>query len=270
MDFYAQLELALFSDDINTKELIVNEAIEYLLTNPTLECNDSAKVQELPSYSTLCTIVPPKELPKRGDFSKNEALEALVHSIAHIEFSAIDLAIDAAYRFRDMPLEYKRDWLKVAQDEIRHFKMLDVLLLELESNYGALPVHKGLFEMSYKTRESVIERMAVIPRYFEASGLDVNPKIIQKLQSHKRNPFVNKLIDALEVIYIEEIDHVYKGDKWFKFLCQGEGVEPQERYLDIINKYNLKSRAAQFNIEGRKEAGFSCKELLSLGAKECN
>ncbi len=269
MDFYKQLETALFSEDINTKELIVNKAIQFLDTNPSLDENFFAKVQEEPSYAKICTIVAPKELPKRGDFSSKEGLVALVHSIAHIEFSAIDLAIDAVYRFPAMPLSYKKDWLVVAQDEVRHFKMLQELLKELGSSYGALAVHKGLFEMSYKTNKSAIERMAVIPRYFEATGLDVNPKIINKLHSHRKNPLVKKLIDALNIIYEEEIEHVHKGDKWFKFLCKQEGSSYQERYLDIIKKYNLKGRAEQFNIEGRKLAGFSCSELLNLGAKEC-
>ncbi len=270
MDFYAQLELALFSADSNTKELIVNEAIEYLKECSIPESNYVPKVQETPSYSNICTIVAPKDLPKRGDFRTDKALLALVHSIAHIEFSAIDLAIDAVYRFPSMPQEYKLDWLIVAQDEIRHFKMLKTLLGKLGVGYGALPVHKGLFEMAYKTKDSVLERMAVIPRYFEASGLDVNPKIITKLQNYKGNVLIQELIEALNIIYNEEIDHVYKGDKWFKFLCNKRGVAYEREYLDIIKKYNLKSRAAQFNIEGRREAGFSCHELKNLGAKECS
>ncbi len=269
MNFYAKLEEALFSADINTKELIVDSLIEYLKKDDAILKKSKPKIWESPSYSKICKIVSPKELPKRRDFNNIDSLRALVHSIAHIEFSAVDLAIDAVYRFQDMPKEYKLDWLIVAQDEIRHFKMLDNILKELDIFYGALPVHKGLFEMAYKTSNNLVDRMAIIPRYFEASGLDVNPKIINKLKAHKNNLIVSKIIDALDIIYIEEIEHVRKGDKWFKYLCKIEDSEPQKRYLDIINRYNLKGRAEQFNIDARKKAGFSCEELITLGAKEC-
>jgi uncharacterized ferritin-like protein (DUF455 family) len=123
--------------------------------------------------------------------------------------------------------------------------------------------------MAYKSRFSAIERMAIIPRYFEAGGLDVNPKIIAKLKNYKKEPLILDLIKALDIIYIEEIEHVKKGDRWFKYLCEKENSNPQSRYLEILNKYNLKRRAENFNIEGRKEAGFSCDELISLGAKKC-
>ncbi len=269
MDFYAQLESALLSGNINTKELIVNEAIEYLRDHEAAKENTPPLVFDRPSYAAFCTIVSPKELPRRSDFSKREALAALVHSIAHIEFSAIDLALDAVYRFRGLPKEYQLDWLIVAQDEIRHFKMLHSILEKLGLHYGDIVVHQGLFEMSMKSSKSAIERMAIIPRYFEATGLDVNPKIIKKLESYKKDPLVSELIDALHIIYKEEIEHVSKGDKWFKYLCAKEKSDFQERFLAIIEKYHLKSRAEQFNIEGRKEAGFSCQELLNLGAKKC-
>ena len=270
MDFYTDLETALFSADINTKELIVNRAIEYCQIKDVTFSEFIPKIQEEPSYSKFTNIVEPKKLPKRGDFSKRDGQLALIHSITHIEFSAIDLAIDAVYRFTNMPKEYKLDWLTVAQDEIKHFKMLAKLLAKLDAKYGDLPVHKGLFEMAYKTNSSVIERMAVIPRYFEASGLDVNPKIIFKLKNYKKSVLINELINALDIIYIEEIDHVRKGDKWFKYLCNMESVEPQNRYIEILNKFRLKGRAQQYNINARKMAGFSCKELLNLGVKKCD
>ena len=270
MDFYSELEIALFSADINTKELIVDRAIVHCLKSDTLLESFEPKIQEQPSYSQICNIVLPKELPKRRDFNSKDGLTALVHSITHIEFSAIDLAIDAVYRFPDMSDDYKLDWLIVAQDEIRHFKMLLEILNKLDADYGDIVVHKGLFEVSFKTNHSVIERMAVIPRYFEAGGLDVNPKINAKLQNFKSNPIVADLLRALDIIYIEEIDHVRKGDKWFKYLCDIENTDYQERYLEIINKYNLNRGVTNFDIEGRKKAGFSCSELIALGAKECS
>jgi len=268
MNFYKKLEHALSITDINTKELIVNENLDFLKNN-TPKSTEKIQIFTKPSYSALCKIVAPKELPKRRDLNSKEGLIALLHSIAHIEYSAIDLALDAVYRFQDMPNEYKKNWLEVASDEIRHFKMIEKLLKELGSFYGDLPVHKSLFEMAYKTNKSALERMAIIPRYFEASGLDVNPKIINKLKSTKKTEIISQIIDALDIIYIEEIDHVQKGDKWFKYLCQKKQLEPISTYKKIIESFHLKSRANMYNVEARKQAGFSCDELLSLGVKKC-
>jgi len=269
MNFYSELENALLSADINTKELIVDRALEFCQNNSIEDANFTPKIITKPSYAKVCKIVQPKELPKRKDFNSNSGLIALLHSIAHIEFSAIDLAIDAVYRFPKMPKEYKIDWLIVAKDEIRHFKMLQSILNSLDAKYGDLPVHKGLFEIAFKTKDSAIDRMAVVPRYFEASGLDVNPKIIKKLESFKSKKVIQDTIEALNIIYNEEIEHVKKGDKWFKYLAKKEGSNYKLKYLEIVNRYNLKSRAGDFNIKARKMAGFSCDELKSLGAKKC-
>ncbi len=269
MDFYNKIEKALFSSDINTKELIISQAIEFCKSREIEHGGFKPKIAKEPSYAAICKIVPPKELPKRKDFSSKEGLVALAHAIAHIEYSAIDLALDAVYRFLQMPKEFKLDWLVVAEDEVRHFKMLHAILEELGAKYGDLPVHKGLFEMANKTALSVLDRMAVIPRYFEAGGLDVNPKISAKLFAFRKNPVVVKILEALDIIYKEEIDHVRKGDKWFKYICDLNGYDYRSKYKEIISKYNLAARASQFDINGRKQAGFSCEELIDLGAKEC-
>ncbi len=172
-----------------------------------------------------------------------------------------------------MPKEYQKDWLEVAIDEIRHFKMLDSLLVELGFEYGDFPVHCGLFDASVNTAHSILDRMAIVPRYFEASGLDVSPQIIKKLSNKHKIPAVKKLIDMLNIIYDEEIDHVLKGDRWFKYLCQKEGVEEgreEERYFEILSQYQLLDKhRPHINVKARKIAGFSCEEIKKLGAMEC-
>src|SRR5688500_1640937 len=68
-------------------------------------------------------LVHPRDLPRRG-FGTKEGLAAFIHAVAHIEFNAIDLAWDAAYRFRGLPLAVYADWVGGADDEARHFAML--------------------------------------------------------------------------------------------------------------------------------------------------
>lgn len=270
-NFSHLLQEALVSDDINRKEHLTQQALEYCNQNSiTADSDFVPMVFEKPSYCDLCTIVQRRDLPARKNLESDEGLAELTHAIAHIEFSAIDLALDAVYRFPDMPLEFKHDWLIVAQDEIRHFKMLEQILHSLGSKYGDLPVHSGLFDVSMSTRSDVLDRMAVVHRHYEASGLDVNPHIIKKLENKYKNPIVKSIIDALHLIETEEIDHVYKGDKWFKFECDNRSLEPMETFKQVLQKYSLHIKNVQMNIKARKEAGFSCDELIGLGAKECD
>jgi uncharacterized ferritin-like protein (DUF455 family) len=270
MNIYEVLEQAIISSDISVKEKITAQCLKYCSQNEVRVEDDFAPILfQTPSYASFCKIVKPKDLRMRKDFESNEGLATLIHSIAHIEFSAIDLALDAVYRYPQMPMSYKKDWLEVAADEIRHFNMLNELLEDLGFRHGSFPVHSGLFDAANNTAHNILDRMAIVPRYFEASGLDVSPQIIKKLENKYKLPFVKKLIDILRIIYDEEIEHVLKGDRWFKYLCEQEGKE-MDVYFDILEKYNLLDKhRPHVNAQARKEAGFTCVEIKRLGAKEC-
>ena len=269
MNIYDTLYKCLTTYDIDLKESLANEVIEYCSTVESIE--DDGKDSEIfsePSYSAICTIVPPKKLPKRKDLATDEGLGILLHSIAHIEYSAIDLALDAVYRYRDMPMEFKRDWLEVASDEIRHFKMLNSILRDTGYEYGDFPVHSGLFDISMETESDVLERMAIVPRHYEATGLDVNPKISEKLKRVPKNPKIEQTIKALDIIYEEEISHVSKGDRWFKYICHQRGIDEQDTFFAILKKYDLLKKR-DINTKARLKAGFACEELKMMGAKSC-
>lgn len=270
MQFYEVLEQAIESEEIDFKSDAVVRCLAYCNQNEVRAADNFVpKHFSRPSYGNRCTIVNPRELPTRKDFDTPEGLATLVHAITHIEYSAIDLALDAAYRFPEMPMAYKIDWLRVAEDEIRHYKMLIDLLHEIGYKYGDFPVHCGLFDAAQSTEYSILDRMAIVPRYYEASGLDVNPQITKKLDNKRKLPNVHKLIDVLDIIYEEEIDHVTKGDKWFKYLCDREGLD-ESIFFDILEKYHLLDKhRPHINVEARKEAGFTCDEILKLGAKNC-
>jgi uncharacterized ferritin-like protein (DUF455 family) len=271
MNVYEILEEAIISDSIETKEKLTQQCFLYCNQNEFISSQGFYPLFfEKPSYDNRCTIVEPKALKTRKDFDTNEGLASLVHAITHIEYSAIDLALDAVYRFPQMPQAYKIDWLEVALDEIRHYKMLNDLLIELGFAYGSFPVHCGLFDAANHTASNILDRMAIIPRYYEASGLDVNPQIIKKLENKRKLPFVKKLMEHLDTIYEEEIIHVHKGDKWFKYLCDREGLD-YEIYFEILEKYKLLTKhRPHINVKARQEAGFSCVELKQLGNIECN
>ncbi|MBN2768927.1 MAG: ferritin-like domain-containing protein [Campylobacterales bacterium] len=269
MNFFKQLEIALCSDDVETKKQITTDLLAYCTKND-LDFVIEPKSWERPSYHKKCVIVAPQALPKRNRLDTNEGLGKMVHAITHIEYCAIDLALDAVYRFGFMPREFLIDWLVVAEDEIRHFVMLQDILHELGFAYGDFAVHQGFFEIAKQTENSVIDRMAVVPRYYEANGLDVNPQIVKKLENRRKERVVSKMIEALYVILEEEIDHVKKGDKWFSYsMQQKEGIE-RDCYFEILKKYNLlEKHRPHINVQARKRAGFSCEEIKILGAKEC-
>lgn len=271
MNFYQNLEEAIESDSITTKEKLTQQCLEYCSQNEFIaEPKVQVKTFAAPSYINKCKIVEPRALKTRKDFDTKEGLASLVHAIAHIEYSAIDLALDAVYRYRDMPQAYKIDWLEVAKDEIRHYLMLEELLLELGFVYGDFSVHSGLFDAATQTAENHLDRMAIIPRYYEASGLDVTPQILKKLDNKKKLPFVKKFINILNIIYKEEIEHVYKGDYWFKVLCKLENKNI-DIYFKILEKYKLMDKhRPHINANARKEAGFSCPEIRLLGNSECH
>ncbi|WP_455755870.1 ferritin-like domain-containing protein [Sulfurimonas sp.] len=269
MNFYKELELILETKETQLKIDRFNQFYdEYKASNVEFEDKYKPKEFSEPSYIRTCQVVPPQDVPKRSNLTTKDGQIVLLHAIAHIEYSAIDLALDAAYRFSNMPKQYYDDWLEVADDEVRHFKMLEKLLTELGASYGDIEVHNALFEASQRT-QTLIERMAVVPRYLEANGLDATPMILTKLRKLPKNEMLEKIISSLIIILDEEIDHVKKGDVWFNWACEKEG-KSSDIYFEIIDKYYPQGflRPRNLNADARKEAGFSCSELNFIAKKD--
>jgi len=230
--------------------------------------DNDIKVFTNPSFSSICKVVDAKTIPKRTKLSTTQGKAALIHAIAHIEYSAIDLALDHAYRFRHMPQKFYDDWLEVADDEIRHFLLCEALLKKHDYHYGSFDVHAFLFDVSQRSLD-LVTRMAVVPRHLEASGLDANPQMIQKLSKH-HDSFAKEAITTLETILKEEVSHVSKGDYWYKWACKREGINP-DSYFDIVEKIlpAAKNKKPFVNIKARQEAGFSCAELRIITDEKC-
>lgn len=214
---------------------------------------------DMPGRPARPRLVHPRELPKRG-MGTPQGRAAFVHSIAHIEFNAIDLAWDAVYRFRGMPDDYYADWVSVADDEARHFAMLRARLCELGHDYGDFDAHNGLWEMAEKTAHDALARMALVPRVLEARGLDVTPGMITKLRALGDEATVA----ILEVILREEVAHVAAGSRWFRWCCERAGVAPESTFRKLLAEYARGVLHGPFNREARGAAGFSEGELAAL------
>ena len=206
-------------------------------------------------------LVAPSAVPRRR-LGSDEGRAALVHAIAHIEFNAINLALDAVCRFRDMPEAYYLDWISVADDEARHFQLLATRLGQLGRQYGDYPAHNGLWEMAEKTSGSCLVRMALVPRVLEARGLDVTPGMIDRL----RGVGDNETVSALEIILAEEVRHVAVGTHWFNYCCEQENKPPVETFLALLRTHFTGSIRGPFNLAARSAAGFTSAEMDALMA----
>jgi uncharacterized ferritin-like protein (DUF455 family) len=270
MELYTTLETLLTTSDPREKIALFRDFFSvYCRGEIVRDTTSSPVVFTHPSYRDFCIVIDPKEVPRRTKLNTPHGQILLLHAIAHIEYSAIDLALDAVYRFRECGEEYERDWLVVAEDEVRHFEMIETLLCELGSYYGEYPVHDALFEASMRTLD-LLERMAVVPRYLEANGLDATPQILGKLHPYRHEAMIEKIIAALHVILDEEIDHVRKGDRWFEFACTRSEKETS-CYFEIIEKHypNSFPRKININCAAREMAGFDKDELSRISLTKC-
>ena len=216
----------------------------------------------VPGRPALPELIHPARVPRRSP-AKPEGLAALLHAIAHIEFNAINLALDAAWRFEGMPEAFHHDWVRVAAEEAHHFSLLSEHLQSLGHAYGDFAAHDGLWMMCEKTAGDVVARMALVPRTLEARGLDATPQIQAKLRQ-VNTPAAMRAVEILDIILRDEVGHVAVGNHWYRFLCEREGLDPVAHYAALVDRYAAPRLHPPFNEEARLRAGFSAEELRRL------
>ena len=191
-----------------------------------------------------------------------EGRAALLHAIAHIEFNAINLALDAVWRFPGMPRDFYFDWLQVAAEEALHFSMLEAHLREHGKQYGDFDAHDGLWSMARRTEGDVLARMALVPRTLEARGLDATPP----LQAKFAKAGDQRAVEILAVILRDEVGHVRIGNRWYRHLCLERGLDPIALYPELVERFEAPRPRPPFNLEARGEAGFSPEEIAYLSS----
>lgn len=197
-------------------------------------------------------LLKPRDVPRRKP-SSPEGRITMLHAVAHIELNAVDLHWDIIARFADVPLPigFFDDWVKAADEESKHFNLLCDCLEAHGSFYGALPAHAGMWQAAEETKDDFMGRLAVVPMVLEARGLDVTPGMIEIF----RTAGDSQVVDALEVIYAEEVHHVAYGSKWFHFLCGRHDLDPVVVFHELVRRYFHGSLKPPFNEEKRAEAG---------------
>ena len=214
---------------------------------------------KLPGRPEAPVLVPPGDLRKRG-MRSNEGRATLLHALAHIEFNAIDLALDIVWRFAGMPEQFYREWVQIAKEEAYHFRLLQERLQAMGYAYGDFPAHNGLWAMAEKTQDDVLARLALVPRTLEARGLDVTPPMRDKLAQAGDK----EAAAVLDIILRDEIGHVEVGNRWYKLLCTQRGLDPVTAYADLVRQYDAPAQRGPFNLTARRAAGFDEAELLAL------
>jgi uncharacterized ferritin-like protein (DUF455 family) len=214
----------------------------------------------LPGRPPRPRLVAPQHLPRRGAHTA-QGRAALLHAVAHIEFNAINLALDACWRFAGLPPAYHLDWVRVAGEEALHFELLAAHLRTLGHAYGDFDAHDGLWAMVERTAGDATARMALVPRTLEARGLDATPP----MQARLRAAGDLRAVEILDVILRDEVGHVAVGNRWYRWLCAQQGLEPVAHYAVLAARHGAPRLRGPFNLQARGAAGFTAEELQALG-----
>jgi len=211
-----------------------------------------AAIPERPARPARPELRAPRDMPRRRKFGSRKSRIALLHAVAHIELNAIDLAWDLIARFAaDLPRAFADDWVRVADDEARHFGLLDARLNELDAAYGDLPAHDGLWDSATRTAHDPAARLAVVPMVLEARGLDVTPGMISRLEAAGDSVSAG----VLETILEEEVTHVAAGRRWFEHLCRLRGEPPAQAFHTFVERHFSGLLKPPFNADARGRAG---------------
>ncbi len=215
----------------------------------------------LPGRAPRPHMVAAAQLPRRSPYTRS-GRAALLHAVAHIELNAIDLALDAVWRFGAMPAAYYTDWLRVAGEEALHFALLAEHLGTLGHAYGDFDAHDGLWTMCEKTAGDIVARMALVPRTLEARGLDATPP----MQARLAQAGDARAVEILGLILRDEVGHVAIGNRWYRWLCERDGLDPVAHYAVLAARHGAPRPRGPFNLEARRAAGFTPTELAALQA----
>jgi uncharacterized ferritin-like protein (DUF455 family) len=247
----AQAALALPTAQAPSPTLVLDRGETITLTDDQLGL--------IPGRPSKPALVSATQVPTRSPFTP-EGRAALLHAICHIEFNAINLALDAVWRFANMPDAFYWDWLQVAQEEALHFNLLRSHLQSMGHDYGDFEAHDGLWTMCEKTSGDILARMALVPRTLEARGLDATPLIQNKLTRAGDL----RAVDILDVILRDEVGHVAIGNRWYHHLCAERGLDGKALYPSLIKQYEAPRLKPPFNEAARKAAGFTDDEIAFL------
>lgn len=225
------------------------------LARPTLD----PPAPDRPGRPERPVLLAPRDMPKRSLPNRGEASDrgriGLLHALAHIELNAVDLAWDIVGRFAHLPMPraFHDDWVRVGTEEATHFTLISERLQRLGAAYGDLPAHDGLWQAAQETGHDLAARLAIVPLVLEARGLDVTPPMIERAKETGDDDTAA----ILEIIYRDEKGHVAIGAKWFRFICDRDGLVPEPTFHTLVRRHFRGGLKPPFNDRARSEAGLT-------------
>ncbi len=246
--------------DAHEKAQLTREYANQWRNGEIMKLGQAKDVPSRPARPEKPELLMPRDMPKRRKGNSERNRINLLHALSHIELNAIDLAWDIIARYSFyyeaaegfvLPIEFYTDWLKVADDEAKHFLMLSDRLSDFGAGYGDLPAHDGLWDSADKTAHDFAARLAIVPMVLEARGLDVTPNLIEQMK--EQDDF--KTADMLKIIHDDEITHVEAGTVWFKKWCAFYNHDEETYFQDLVRTYFHGLLRKPFNHPSREEAG---------------
>lgn len=202
-----------------------------------------------------------KKVPPKQGLSSNEGQARLLHDLANIELQAMELGIRSLHDYPNADPIFREQLVKLTLEEAYHLKLCLTELQNLGFQWGDWPVHTMLWDAT-DINDSLLDRILIVHRYLEGSGLDASEELLKKLSG-----LVNKEPRRIVgIIAHDEVGHVQFGSNWFKQLCQNLKLDSDHEFKKRINSLNhkLPKRSTKLNHPLRLKAGFSENEIASL------
>ena len=246
----------LFEANVQQKIVLADQSISLAFANSSCCMN---LVPENPGRDVQVLL--PQFHPNKKGLSTKEGQARLLHDLASIELQAYELAMRTLYEYPDAPEAFREELALLAKSESEHLKLCLDGLESLGYKWGDWPVHLSLWQ-SVSSSESLLDRILIVHRYLEGSGLDAGNQLLRRLNGVSAGityPILHK-------INTEEIDHVQFGSKWYRTIAKNEGLDPEVDFPQRLLKlrFQLPKRIEKINYELRKQAGFDDIEIGHL------
>lgn len=220
-----------------------------------------------------------KEHPPKSGLQSREGQGRLLHDLANVELQAMELCMLTLAEFPDAPKDFRDELADVALEESRHFVLCLDALDELGMPWGSWPIHMALWDaarpqaknesrqpeksLERQQKHDLLDRVLVVHRFMEGSGLDAGSRILTRLTGTK----ATLVREVVGTIVREEIGHVAFGGRWYRALCNEQRIDASE-YFRIQYPKILKRipRTEKPDLELRKQAGFDDAELAIIDA----
>ncbi|MFN7453666.1 MAG: DUF455 family protein [Pseudobdellovibrionaceae bacterium] len=207
------------------------------------------------------TVLKPEFHPNKKGLSSTEGQARLLHDLASIELQAMELGLRTLRDFPEAPVFFREELAAITQSEGRHLELCLNGIEKLGYHWGDWPVHTLLWQAT-DSSDSLLDRILIVHRYLEGSGLDAGDTLLRRLDGVLESP----LHGITKVIFHEEVGHVEFGSRWYRLLCQEQGLDPELDFPQRMEsiRHKIPKRIEPLALEARKKAGFSDSELEYL------